>query len=225
MLRRVGVGAGDEHAEVGDVGEGVPDLLTVDDPLVAVADRLRGEAGEVGTGARLGEQLAPDLLAGEHRTQEAFADLVAAVGGDGRPGEGHEERRRIRRLRAGGTEPTLDELVQVGPHAEPAEALGEVHPGQAGVVASAAERDVVGGLRIVRREQRVERRLHSCGLGIGASCGRRSLGHCHAIQRARHPHHAPKPSHPSPPRHVCDKKFVHRCHRFLVTNGISWTRH
>ena len=62
MLGDVGVGAGEQHAEVGDLAAGRPDLLAVDDPLVAVLDRLGREAGEVGAGAGLAEQLAPGLL-------------------------------------------------------------------------------------------------------------------------------------------------------------------
>ena len=51
VLRDIPVGAGHEDRHVGVIGRGVPDLLTVDDPLVAVA-RGRGlEPGEIGTGA------------------------------------------------------------------------------------------------------------------------------------------------------------------------------
>ena len=39
VLGHVGVGAGDEHAEVGDLAAGGPHLLAGDDPLVAVLDR------------------------------------------------------------------------------------------------------------------------------------------------------------------------------------------
>ncbi len=91
-------------------------------------------------GARFGEQLAPHLLAREHRAQEAVADLVTAVGDDRRSGEGHEERGRVGRLGTGRPDPLFDELVQFRPHAEATEALGEVHPGQPGVVSGAAER-------------------------------------------------------------------------------------
>ncbi len=58
---------------------------------------LRAEAGEVGTGAGLGEQLAPLLLAREHRPKEPFLHFVGAVRGDGGAGEVHEERRRVGR--------------------------------------------------------------------------------------------------------------------------------
>ena len=65
VLGHVGVGAGDEHAEVGDLAARGPHLLTVDDPLVAVAARPCVETGEVGAGAGLAEELAPRLLAGD----------------------------------------------------------------------------------------------------------------------------------------------------------------
>jgi hypothetical protein len=45
------VGAGHEHAEVGVVRAGVPHLLPVDHPLVAVEHGGGGEAGEVAAGA------------------------------------------------------------------------------------------------------------------------------------------------------------------------------
>ena len=73
VLRHIGVGAGDEDAELGEVGQRGPDLLAVDHVLVAVADRPGAEVGEVGAGAGLAEQLAPDLLAGEQRQQVAVA--------------------------------------------------------------------------------------------------------------------------------------------------------
>ena len=52
VLGRLGVGAGDEHAPVGEVGQRVPHLLPGDDPLVAVAHGPGGQAGQVGAGAR-----------------------------------------------------------------------------------------------------------------------------------------------------------------------------
>ena len=63
VLRRVGVGAHEQLAVVGDVGAGAPDLLAVDDVLVAVAHRPGAQRREVGAGLRLGEALAPDALA------------------------------------------------------------------------------------------------------------------------------------------------------------------
>jgi hypothetical protein len=52
------------------VGQRRPHLLAVDDPLVAVAHGAGGETGDVGAGAGLAEQLAPDVLAGEDAPQQ-----------------------------------------------------------------------------------------------------------------------------------------------------------
>ena len=67
MLRHVGVGARDEDAELRHLRARRPDLLAVDDELVAVTHRPGGERGEVAARAGLAEQLAPDLFAGEQR--------------------------------------------------------------------------------------------------------------------------------------------------------------
>ena len=84
VLGGVGVGAGDEHAPLRELGEGRPDLLPGDDPFVAVLDRAGLQRGEVGAGLGLGEALAPDLLGGEDRLQVALLLLVGAVGDDHR---------------------------------------------------------------------------------------------------------------------------------------------
>ena len=63
VLRHVGVRCGTSSIpHLRDVRERRPHLLAVDDPLVAVAHRARREPGDVGAGARLAEELAPDLL-------------------------------------------------------------------------------------------------------------------------------------------------------------------
>ena len=69
------------------LGERRPDLLAVDHPLVAVAHGPGAEGGEVGAGAGLAEELAPDLLAGEQREQVALLLLLACRRGrsSGRP--------------------------------------------------------------------------------------------------------------------------------------------
>src|SRR5205823_13094983 len=79
VLRGVRVGAGDEHPTVGRTGAAGPHLLAVDDPLVAVAHGPGLQAGEVGAGARLAEQLAPRLAAGGEGQQPAVALLLRAV--------------------------------------------------------------------------------------------------------------------------------------------------
>ena len=80
VLRRVGIGAGDEDAELRVLGERRPDLLAVHDPLVAVAHGAGAERGQVGARAGLAEELAPDLLGGQQREQVALLlRLDAAV--------------------------------------------------------------------------------------------------------------------------------------------------
>src|SRR5205823_1051497 len=79
VFRRVGIGARDEHPPARDVRERGPHLLSVHDPLVAVAHRTRREAGHVAAGAGFAEELAPDLFTGEERTQVALLLRVAAV--------------------------------------------------------------------------------------------------------------------------------------------------
>ncbi len=171
VLGRVGVGAGDEHAVVGEVGQGVPHLLAIHDPLVAVTDRTGAEAGEVGAGARLAEELAPLLLAGEHRAEEALLLGVVAVGDDRRAGEEHEELRRSERLGARRPQALLDRLLQLGPKAHSAEAFGEVDPRQAGVVLVASELLVALDLGVVIGEELVDRVVDALRVGRGFGHG------------------------------------------------------
>ena len=79
MLRRVGVGADQREDRVGHVGGGGPDLLAVDDVLVAVAHGARLEAAEVGAGAGLGVALRPRDLAGEDVADVLLLLLLGAV--------------------------------------------------------------------------------------------------------------------------------------------------
>ncbi len=60
---RVGVGPHEELADVGDLSERAPDLLTVQHVVVAVALGARAQGREVGARARLGEALTPHLVA------------------------------------------------------------------------------------------------------------------------------------------------------------------
>ncbi len=75
----VEVGAGQEDAEVRDVGLRGPHLLSGDDPLVAVTDRTGREPGEIGSGPGLGEELAPDLLAAQGRRDESLLEFIRGV--------------------------------------------------------------------------------------------------------------------------------------------------
>ena len=79
-LGDVGVGPGEQHRVVGGEAPRGPDLLAGDDPLVAVELGPGGQRREVGSGARLAEELAPDLLVAHDRRQEAQPLLLGAVG-------------------------------------------------------------------------------------------------------------------------------------------------
>src|SRR5439155_19376547 len=79
VLGDIGAGAGDEDAELRHLGQGRPDLLSVDDVDVAVTEGPGAQVGEVRPGTRLAEELAPHLLAGEHRPDEALLLLIGAV--------------------------------------------------------------------------------------------------------------------------------------------------
>ena len=87
MLRDVGVGAGQEHAEVGVLAARGPHLLAVDDPLVAVLDGPGLQAGQVRARLGLAEELAPGLLPGDDVPHVEVDLLLGAVGGDGGGGQ------------------------------------------------------------------------------------------------------------------------------------------
>ena len=78
-LGDVGVCAREQHGEVGEVCPGGPHLLAGDDPRLAVALCAAREGGEIGSGTRLAEQLAPLLLVAHHRRQEPQPLLRRAV--------------------------------------------------------------------------------------------------------------------------------------------------
>ena len=146
VLLGLGVGAGQQHPEARRVGEGRPHLLAVEDPLVAVAHGPGGQAGHVGSGARLGEQLAPDLLAGEQRAQIALPLVLGSRGQDGR--SGHAVPDRVARWPAIGApacaQPVGDQRLQLPGQTQAPVAGREVDEGQAGVELGAQELAFVG---------------------------------------------------------------------------------
>src|SRR5439155_20295363 len=87
VLLNLGVGAGQEEPEPGELGDRGPDLLPVHDPPAAVPRRPGGKRSQVGTGARLAEELAPPLLAAEDLAQVALLLGVGAVGDDRGPSQ------------------------------------------------------------------------------------------------------------------------------------------
>ena len=85
VLGHIGIGAGDQNAEAGELGATRPDLLTVDHPFVPVEHGARAEAGQIRARPGLAEELAPDLLARQHRQEVAPLLLLGAGEDEGGP--------------------------------------------------------------------------------------------------------------------------------------------
>src|SRR6185503_12589611 len=98
VLRRVGIGPADDLADVAELRTRRPDLLAVDDPLVAVAHGARLHTGEVGTGRRLTEQLTGDDVAAIEAAQVGVLHRIGGVSEDrGRDHAQPDPERRGRR--------------------------------------------------------------------------------------------------------------------------------
>ena len=114
------VGAGQQRAPLRVLRAGGPDLLAGDAPAAVDLGGLGRQAGQVGTRARLGKQLAPDHLAAEGRRQEALLLLVGAVGDDRRDDPGGDAHLRPLHLPGRellGDDDLLDRLRRPGPTA------------------------------------------------------------------------------------------------------------
>src|SRR6185436_15022351 len=94
----VGIGARDQEAVVGIMRARGPDLLAVDDPVVALLFRARTQARDVGAAGRLGEQLAPDMFAGGELRQIVALVLLAAERHHGRAAHALADLERLRQL-------------------------------------------------------------------------------------------------------------------------------
>ena len=79
VLRDVGIGAHEAQAPVGVVGARRPDLLAVDDEIVAVEHGSGRQAREVAARARFAHAEAPRDLGPQRGNEESFALLVGAV--------------------------------------------------------------------------------------------------------------------------------------------------
>ena len=144
VLLRIGIASGEQQTEVGDVSHGCPAFLTVDDPLFPVKNGAGAESGDVRTGARLGEELAPDLLAGEQRTEIPIAHLVGSLRQDGRSRHSVADpvAAQVAERGSRGRQTLVDERLKAARQSKPAVADGEVHPRQAGVELGPKELDV-----------------------------------------------------------------------------------
>ena len=88
VLGHVGVGPGQADAPVGPRGHRRPHLLAGQRPPAVDPGRPGGQRGQVGAGARLAEELAPDDLAPQRRPHEPLGLLGGAVGHDRGKGPG-----------------------------------------------------------------------------------------------------------------------------------------
>jgi hypothetical protein len=95
VLGGLGVGAGDQHAPLGLVGEGGPDLLAADPPAAVVPGGPRLQRRQVGPRLGLREPLAPDLLGRQDRLQETLLLLLGPVRDHDRAA--HHEAEHVRR--------------------------------------------------------------------------------------------------------------------------------
>ena len=100
----VRIGARQQRHQVGAHRMGDPGLGAVDDIIIAVADRARAQAREVGAGVGLGEDGGrQDLAAGDLRQEAALLRLRAAAPGSARrrsPSACRASRRRYSRATA-----------------------------------------------------------------------------------------------------------------------------
>ena len=95
VLRHVGIGAHVAEALLGDHGVARPDLLAVDDEVVAVELGAGLQAGEVGARVGLAHADAPDRVAADRRRHELLLLVVAEL-----------EQARARRWRSRGSATT-----------------------------------------------------------------------------------------------------------------------
>ena len=144
VLRRVGIGAHEQLAPVGDVRARAPDLLARHDVVVAVAHGPGAQRREVRAGRRLGEPLAPDVVAPQDPGQVEPALRLGALGDERRAGVHHPDEvdADVRRLGAG---VLLEVHELLGDRQAAAAGLdGPRQPGVPGIEEAALPRGVVG---------------------------------------------------------------------------------
>src|SRR5690606_19123206 len=86
-----------QQPPIGAVRAARPDLLAVDDELVALQHGTGAQAGEVRARVWLGEELAPDLVGSQDVPQEALLLRLGTVVDERRADDGDAERVEGRR--------------------------------------------------------------------------------------------------------------------------------
>ena len=114
------------------MGSTGPDLLSLDAPATVDSGGGRAQRGEVGTGLGLGEQLAPNVLPGEYRLQEALLLRIRAELDDRRAGEVLPD--RVEPVGCSGAVHLLgQDCAPARVHAAAAVLLGPARPCEAGL--------------------------------------------------------------------------------------------
>ncbi len=108
VLGGVGVGAHTELTPIRAMSQRCPDLLAVDDVLVAVQHRAGAQRGEIRPGFRLRHALAPDVVGAHHPGEQlALLGIRAVLHDRGRDVVHPDHVERHRR-------PRMDGLLRVG---------------------------------------------------------------------------------------------------------------
>jgi hypothetical protein len=205
VLGHVRIRTRDQDAALRLVRHRRPDLLAVDDPVVAVPHRPGREAGEIRAGPGFAEQLAPHLLAHPEWSQVAGALLVRAVTQDCRRGhaEPDADAARIVVGCAGRRERVDHRFLQSPRCAEAAEPDREMDPRETRIEAGSQEVDPVHGGRIMLGQERLDAGAHAGfvesarrSAGIWGDVG----GRCHADLRNAAAGPVPGAPMPRPPR-------------------------
>ena len=149
-----GIGPAHDEAPVRLVGQGRPDLLARDHPLVAVADGPRLDVGQVAARVGLGVALAPQLGALPDRREEARLLLGRAVVDQGRAEQPLAHDVDPARRRGPGVLLVEDDLLGHG--GAPAAVLDR--PAQAGPAAPRPAPSPSAGAPRSRRSRRPSRR-------------------------------------------------------------------
>ena len=171
VLRSIWVCTCNEHSPVGKVSKCVPHFLSVDDPLVSIANRFSTKTSEVASGTWLRKQLTPFFFASKHGAKEALLYFVASVCCDSWTCESNEECCGVLRCCASGTKTFFDVTVEVGTHVKTAVASGEMNPCKSSVEPCSTERDVVNLLRVELCEKCIECRVDAgCVFICGGGC-------------------------------------------------------
>ena len=97
MFLRFRIGPREQRAPVRGPAVAVPNLLAVDDEMIAVDVGVGADIGEIGTGVRLGKSLAPDFFGAENFREIALLLCLGAKRDDSRTDQAKPQNVRQRR--------------------------------------------------------------------------------------------------------------------------------